>query len=117
MIEERWALAELPEKAGEGDFLRAVAEAVPSTTARPMCCPISISPSPTAANCTAGMRWTSEFSADVVVCRGAGDLVTKSEVLAGSLAGPPDHLCLAGLRRPRTPRRGPRGRHWPTNCS
>jgi hypothetical protein len=55
--------------------------------------------------------------AGVLICRGAGDLVAKSGVLAGSLARPPDHLCRAGLRRSRTPRSGPRWRHWPTNCS
>ena len=179
MTEERRALAELPEKADEGDFLRAVAEAVskllmeadvegligagalraqrraehvaqllsrahprqpgsarcdcgspncgwaaispPFLEARKgpekalvvvirrqrdRCCRMSIFPSRTAANCTARMRWTSEFSADVVVCCGARDLVTKSEALPGSLVRLPDHSCLAGLRRPCTPRLG-----------
>ena len=63
------------------------------------------------------MRWTSDFTGVLLLSSGAGDLEAKSEVSAGSLVGPPDHSCLAGLRRSRTPLPGPRGRHWPTKCS
>ena len=45
------------------------------------------------------------------------DLVAKSGASDGSFVRPPDHSCLSGLRRSRTPLPGPRGRHWPTKCS
>jgi hypothetical protein len=57
------------------------------------------------------MRSTSGRCGLVLRSRGAGDLVAKSGASAASSAGPPDHLCLAGLRRSRAPWPGPRGRH------
>ena len=83
-------------------------------------CPKSL-PSPSrrryAGSSTRRMRWTSRLSLGVLFSVCAGDLVVKSGASAGSFVRPPDHSCLAGLRRSRTPLPGPRGRHWPTKCS
>ena len=79
--------------------------------------PSSLSRRRCAGSSTRRMRWTSRLSLGVLVFVCAGDLVAKSGASAASFVRPPDHSCLAGLRRSRTPLPGPRGRHWPTKCS